>query len=221
MRCSPRCRGPPGPPRTGATPATSGSSWVTSLRLAPVSVTASGMPAVSQIRWCLEPVRPRSTGDGPVKAPLKSTYVTAVGDRRGPVDRPGRVEALKQRLVRALSHARPLRVAQAPPRGHARAAHLAGQMPPRDPRDQHKHDRVKRHSIRHARSSRRGRLDRRQQRLDDLPDLVAPPKRHWPPPLRVMSPEPASSSSAPATLLKRVLRRALTPWLSMSVSPSR
>src|SRR3954465_7084642 len=133
MSCSARWRGRPGLPRTGPTPSTSGSSWVTSLRLPPVSVTASGMPAGSQIRWCLEPVRPRSTGDGPVKAPLKSTYVTAVGDRRGPVDRPRRVEALKQRLVRALPHAGLLPVAQAPPARHPRAvAVLLGQVLPRD-----------------------------------------------------------------------------------------
>src|SRR5215813_14806647 len=41
-------------------------SWVTSLRLPPVSDTASGMPCASVIRWCLEPGRARSTGLGPV-----------------------------------------------------------------------------------------------------------------------------------------------------------
>ena len=38
---------------------------VTSLRLPPVRLTASGMPPASQIGWCLEPGRPRSTGEGP------------------------------------------------------------------------------------------------------------------------------------------------------------
>ena len=37
-----------------------------SLRLPPVSDTASGMPCASVIRWCFEPGRARSTGLGPV-----------------------------------------------------------------------------------------------------------------------------------------------------------
>jgi hypothetical protein len=41
-------------------------SWVTSLRLPPVSETASGMPCASVITWCFEPGRARSTGLGPV-----------------------------------------------------------------------------------------------------------------------------------------------------------
>src|SRR5438105_3025198 len=45
-------------------------SWVTSCRLPPVSVAASGMPPASVITWCFEPVRARSTGLGPVLAPL-------------------------------------------------------------------------------------------------------------------------------------------------------
>jgi hypothetical protein len=46
-----------------------------SLRFPPVSVTASGTPAASTNRWCLEPVRARSTGEGPVRPPSKSAYV--------------------------------------------------------------------------------------------------------------------------------------------------
>ena len=38
---------------------------VVSTNTMPVSVTASGMPPASTIRWCLEPGRPRSTGEGP------------------------------------------------------------------------------------------------------------------------------------------------------------
>jgi hypothetical protein len=49
----------------------SGSSWVMSLRLPPVSVIASRMPLASTRRWCLEPARARSTGDGPVRSPQK------------------------------------------------------------------------------------------------------------------------------------------------------
>jgi len=47
----------------------SGSSWVTSLRFPPVVIAASGIPCASTIRWCLLPVLPRSTGDGPVAGP--------------------------------------------------------------------------------------------------------------------------------------------------------
>ncbi|MDQ0605181.1 hypothetical protein QF037_009526 [Streptomyces canus] len=47
----------------------SGISWVTSLRLPPVVIAASGMPCASTIRWCLLPALPRSTGDGPVAGP--------------------------------------------------------------------------------------------------------------------------------------------------------
>ena len=61
--------GPAACPRIGGTASTSGRSWVMSLRWPPVRVTASGMPPASQIRWCLEPGRPRSTGDGPTWSP--------------------------------------------------------------------------------------------------------------------------------------------------------
>lgn len=57
-------------PQTGGTAWSSGMSWVTSLRLPPVRVTASGMPVASVIRWCLLPVLPRSTGLRPVLGPL-------------------------------------------------------------------------------------------------------------------------------------------------------
>jgi len=80
--------GRPGLPRTGPMPSMSGSSWVTSLRLPPVSAIASGIPEGSTIRWCLEPVRARSTGEGRVKALLKSTDVAAIDDGRRPVDPP-------------------------------------------------------------------------------------------------------------------------------------
>jgi hypothetical protein len=45
-----RSRGRPGLPRTGPTPSTRGSSSVTSLRLPPVRLMASGIPDGSQIR---------------------------------------------------------------------------------------------------------------------------------------------------------------------------
>ena len=116
IRLSARSRGRPILPRTGPTPSTNGSSWVTSLRLPPVSEIANGMPAGSTSRWCFEPVRPRSTGDGPVKAPLKSADMSAIDHRRRPVDRASRVEALEHRLVRCLPHAGRLPISQPPPR---------------------------------------------------------------------------------------------------------
>ena len=48
----------------------SGMSWVMSLRLPPVRITASGIPLASVIRWCFEPGFARSTGLGPVWSPL-------------------------------------------------------------------------------------------------------------------------------------------------------
>lgn len=41
-----------------------------SLTVAAVLMTLSGVPRPSQIKWCLLPVFRRSTGDGPVSAPL-------------------------------------------------------------------------------------------------------------------------------------------------------
>jgi hypothetical protein len=70
--------GRPRRPRIGGM-ASTGFSCVTSLRLPPVRLTASGMPPASQIRWCLEPERPRSTGEGPTW----SLHRQGVPDLRG------------------------------------------------------------------------------------------------------------------------------------------
>ena len=69
MTRSGRRRGRPTLPRTGGTRSTSGISWVTSLRLPPVTVQASGIPVASTRRWCLEPFLALSTGLGPVSEP--------------------------------------------------------------------------------------------------------------------------------------------------------
>ncbi len=53
----------------GGTLSTSGKSSAMSLRFAAVRVTARGVPRPSQITWCLEPGRRRSTGEGPVFSP--------------------------------------------------------------------------------------------------------------------------------------------------------
>ena len=109
--------GRPRLPRTGPMPSMSGSSWVTSLRLPPVSEIASGIPPESVSRWCLEPVRARSTGEGPVKAPLKSTDVAAIDHRGGPVDQPGRVEPPQQLAVQRREHPSGLPLLQPAMRG--------------------------------------------------------------------------------------------------------
>lgn len=62
-------RGRPGRPATGGMLSTRARGWVTSLTLAAVVMTLSGVPWPSQIKWCLLPVLRRSTGDGPVSAP--------------------------------------------------------------------------------------------------------------------------------------------------------
>jgi len=53
-------RGAPGHPRSGGMLSTSGSSWVTSWRLALVTIAVRGMPRASVRRWCF---RPFSYGD--------------------------------------------------------------------------------------------------------------------------------------------------------------
>jgi len=68
-RASGRRRGRPGRPATDGMPSTRARVWVTSLTLAAVVMTLSGVPRPSQIKWCLLPVFRRSTGDGPVSAP--------------------------------------------------------------------------------------------------------------------------------------------------------
>lgn len=62
-------KGRPRLPRIGGIASISGSSWVMSLRLAPVSISDSGMPCASVRRWCFEPGRARSVGLGPVFDP--------------------------------------------------------------------------------------------------------------------------------------------------------
>lgn len=61
--------GPAGSARDGGMPSIRARVWVTSLTLAAVVMTLSGVPRPSQIRWCLLPVFRRSTGDGPVSTP--------------------------------------------------------------------------------------------------------------------------------------------------------
>ena len=62
-------RGRPGRPAMGGMPSTKARVWVTSLTLAAVVMTLSGVPRPSHLKWCLLPAFRRSTGDGPMSAP--------------------------------------------------------------------------------------------------------------------------------------------------------
>lgn len=115
------------------------------MRLPPVRVIASGSPPASVSRWCFEPARARSTGDGPVWSPPK---VTEVGGGPGPVDLTGAVELLEDRLVQLLPDPRLLPLAQSPPAGHPRAvAELGRQVSPGDPGVQDEEDPVQRRPV--------------------------------------------------------------------------
>src|SRR5215204_5386004 len=129
-------------PRTAGTASRSGISWVTSWRLPPVSAQASGSPVWSTRRWCLEPLRPLSTGLGPVsEPPFFGLDVAGVGDRPRPLDLTSGVQSGEQQLVQALPDPGPLPLVQAPPAGRARAeAELERQVAPGEPRVQHEQD---------------------------------------------------------------------------------
>ena len=97
---------------------------------------------------------------------------------------------------------------QPSPRGHARAAELARDEPPGDPRHQHEDDRVEGHPIGHARSAGGLGLGRGQERLDRLPHLVADleDRCHGPPPgLALCQRESCSALSPPDLFRNRFL----------------
>ena len=149
-----------------------------SFRLPPVSPTVSGLPRPQTIRWCLEPLRERSTGLGPVLAPPKRPHVRAVDRRSRPVDPLRLVELREQQLVQLLPDAGLLPLAQPAPAGHPRAAaHLLRQVLPRGSPS------AARTRSRSAPSGPRSASDRepmpprhlRDQRLKQLPQLVRRP----------------------------------------------
>ena len=114
-------------------------SWVTSWRLPPVSVTASGTPLASTIRWCSEPGG-RGTGDGPTWSPLWARGCGSRRPRTGPGPA-GRWRAAGPAAARAAPVTRrPRSVAQPPPAGHSRTAgQCGGQLVPGEAglRDEH------------------------------------------------------------------------------------
>ena len=106
--------GPPRP-RTGGIESSSGSSWVTSLRLPPVSRTASGVPCPSVIKWCFELPAPGRPAMGLFGSPFQCPDVGGVDHAAGPVQPRGRVQLGEQNLVRPLPDAGPVPVPQAAP----------------------------------------------------------------------------------------------------------
>src|SRR3954447_24341612 len=178
-------RGRPRLPATGRASRSSsnGISWVTSLRLPPVSATASGIPVASTNRWCFEPVRERSTGDGPVRSPQKGTHMRSVDGGTRPIDRARRVQPGEQLLMQRVPHTGLLPVAQPPPRRDPGAvAVLLRQVLPRDPRVQHVQDPVEDQPVGDRLAPRVAPPPRtdRDQRFDLGPQLVIDlePGRH-------------------------------------------
>ena len=135
-----------GPAERGRGPvgrrSSSGISWVTSLRLPPVSVQASGMPPPSvRAGGAWSRGGPGRPGSGPSARPLFRLEVARVGDRPRPVELAGGVQLGQQQLVQPLPDAGLLPVPQPPPAGHPAAeAELLRQVLPGDPGVQHEQD---------------------------------------------------------------------------------
>ena len=146
-----------------------------SLRFAAVRITARGVPRPSQITWCLEPGRRRSTGEGPVFSPPFGPHMRAIHHSAGPVQLPLVLQLVQQHLVQALPDPRFVPVPQPPPARHARPApHLLRQILPRDTRFQHEQDARQRLPIGYPLAPRIPvpTLHARQQRLDPSPQPI-------------------------------------------------
>jgi hypothetical protein len=99
--------------------------------------------------------------------------MAAVDHRRLPVDPPGPIEPAQQLAMHGREHAGALPLRKSPMRRGRRAAQLAPQMSPRDPGEQHEHDRAKAHAVIDAwAAASRVWPVLGQQRLDHLPQLV-------------------------------------------------
>jgi hypothetical protein len=100
--------------------------------------------------------------------------MAAIDHRGRPVDPPGRVEAPQQLRMQRGEHPGGLPLLQPPMRGRRRAAQLARQVLPRDPGEQHEHDRPEAHPVIDTRTTApRIGLVHRHERLDGPPQLVA------------------------------------------------
>ena len=133
-------------PGSGVLPSRIGSGWVTSLRFPPVKVPASGTSAASTSRWCLEPVRARSTGEGPLRPPSKSAdvaWVYAPATSRSTRRRSGggEVRGVVSPTPRSLPLPKPS------PGAHPGAADLLRDQQPRYLGHQHEHNRRGRCSV--------------------------------------------------------------------------
>lgn len=162
-------------------PSTRARVWVTSLTLAAVVMTLNGVPLPSQIRWCLLPVFPRSTGDGPVASPPFS---------RGCERHPGRPGSSPGRLQRAARRAgcdaasrrrRPSAIDPAgPPAGLPGATELQGQQLPADVVVEHVQDALQAQPVIHGLRIWWLLGPGRQQRLDQRPQVVVHDPRSVP-----------------------------------------
>lgn len=134
-------RGCPTRPLIGGVASISRMSCVTSLRLPPVRIRASGVPCPSVIRWCFDPVLPRSAKLGPVRLPLYGAHVAGVDHRTRPVETGRRVELGRQLLMQLLPDAGVVPVPQPTPARHARPeAQLLWQVLPLDAGVRHEED---------------------------------------------------------------------------------
>src|SRR6266568_8405042 len=110
-------RGLPTRPATGGMASTRSWAALMSGTFPAVVRIARRMPAESQAMWCLEPGRPRSTGDGPVPAPPFGPDMGAVETDRGPVDLSERVQLREQHSVKAVPDSGLAPAAESPPAG--------------------------------------------------------------------------------------------------------
>src|ERR1019366_3488532 len=100
--------------------------------------------------------------------------------------------------MQTLPHTGGLPGRQSAVRGRWRAAHLRGKMPPRDPREQHEHDRVEAHTIIHTRTpATRIQRTLREQRPNRLPQLVPHPPPRAPRPADRAAPRGATADPPP------------------------
>jgi len=125
---------------------------------------------------CFEPLFLRSTGLGPVSSPPDRSHRPAVDDRPREVDLVGSAKPVQQDAMDLLPHAGGVPVAQTSPARHARAAaHLLGEMLPRDPGLEHEENPGQRSPGRHrlaAGIQEPARLGKRQERLDQFPKVI-------------------------------------------------
>lgn len=144
------------------------------MTLAAVVMTLSGVPRLSQIRWCLLPVFRRSTGDGPVPGPpFFRADVGAVHARPRPVEIAGRVQLGEQDPVQPVKDPCLLPPVRPPPAGLSRAEpQLQRQQLPGYVVVEDDQDAPQAESVPHRPRSRRPIRPRRQQRLDQRPQLI-------------------------------------------------